>query len=65
MARDADAQRRRGGGCVGCIRTGTKPRVLPGELPTKFESVANLKTAQAIRLTHLESILVRTDEPVE
>jgi len=57
--------RRRAAYCVDRILKGAKPADLPGERPTKFGLVINLKAATALGLTIPPSLLLRTTEIIQ
>ena len=56
---------RRAAEYVDRILRGAKPANLPVEQPAKFDFVVNLRTAKALGLALLPSMLARADEVIE
>src|SRR5262245_3553495 len=56
---------RRSAACVGGIPKGGKPGELPVQAQTKFQLVANVKTAMALGLTLPPTLLASADEFIE
>ncbi len=56
---------RRAASYVDKILKGAKPADLPVEQPTKFDFIINLKTAQGLGLSILQSILLQATEVLQ
>jgi putative tryptophan/tyrosine transport system substrate-binding protein len=62
---DIQALYRQAGAIARKVLNGAKPAELPAERPTRFQLVANLKTAKLFGITLPPSILLRADEVIE
>jgi putative ABC transport system substrate-binding protein len=62
---DREDQFRAAAAYIDRILRGAKPADLPVQVPTRYETVANIKTANALGLTLPPALLVAADEVIE